>query len=60
MYSVVLYLMYAIIASVSTASIAQADTCQACNCQFNNVQVLKQLIKAEIATGKLITPTVLQ
>ena len=25
-------------------------TCNACNCQFNNVQVLTELIRAEIAS----------
>ena len=53
----VLYLVCVIIASISTASIAQGDTCRACNCQFDNIQALDQLIKEEIATGKLHVAT---
>ena len=51
--SVVLYLAFAIIASVFTVSMPQGDTCRACNCQFDNIQALNQLIKEEIAAGKL-------
>ena len=28
--------------------VADAQLCNACNCQFNNVQILSQLVKAEV------------
>ena len=29
-------------------SVASAQSCNACNCQFNNVQMLSQIIEAEV------------
>ena len=54
-YSVILYLVFAIVAIASTMSAQAEGTCQACNCQFNNVQVLSQLIESKIASGELTT-----
>ena len=34
--------------AVGTISVTTAQTCNACNCQFNNVQVLSQLIEAQV------------
>ena len=28
--------------------VADAQSCTACNCQFNNVEVLSELVKAEV------------
>ena len=40
----------------ATASTQANGVCNSCNCQFNNVQVLDQLVNAEIANtiGKFI------
>ena len=53
MASIILYSVYAITVIVSTVSGQEGGTCQPCNCQFNNVEVLNQLIKSNIAAGKL-------
>jgi hypothetical protein len=42
-------LLVSIFSTTDIAS-AQNNYCNACNCQFNNVQVLKELIRAEITT----------
>ena len=34
--------------AVATISVTTAQTCNACNCQLNNVQVLSQLIEAQV------------
>ena len=34
--------------AAATLSMGSAQTCNACNCQFNNVQVLSQLIDAQV------------
>ena len=60
-----------IVSIFSTTDItsAQNNNCNACNCRFNNVQVLKELIRAEITTlqrnetsepRKFLSPTTLQ
>ena len=36
--------------AISAAPAKGEGTCNACNCQFNNVQVLTELIRAEIAS----------
>ena len=41
------FLLIAITASVA-ADVGTAQTCNVCNCQFNNVQVLTQLIDAQM------------
>ena len=34
---------------VSTGfTVADAQSCNACNCQFNNIQILSQLVEAEV------------
>jgi hypothetical protein len=40
-------LLVSIFSNTEIAS-AQNNYCNACNCQFNNVQVLRELIRAEI------------
>ena len=51
----VFFLLYAVIAIVSTVSGQEEGTCRACNCQLNNVEVINQLIESKIASGKLAT-----
>ena len=51
-------LIFSVTIIVSFASVSatqqQGGTCNACNCQFDNVEVLTQLIKSEVAAaGKL-------
>ena len=29
-------------------TVADAQSCNACNCQFNNIQILSQLVEAEV------------
>lgn len=49
-----IYLLLGITAILSVAvQSTQGGSCNACNCQFNNVEVLTQLIRAEI--GSLVT-----
>ena len=36
------------VATTSAQIQTQGDTCKACNCQFNNVDILTDLIRAEI------------
>ena len=35
-------------AAATTSAQTQGDSCRACNCQFNNVDILTDLIRAEI------------
>lgn len=60
MASVTFYSVYVIIAVVSTVSAESEGICQACNCQFNNIEVLNQMIKTEIATGELATACIIR
>ena len=37
-----------LVTAAASLSVFTAQTCNACNCQFNNVQVLSQLIEAQV------------
>ena len=37
-----------LVTAAASLSVVTAQTCNACNCQFNNVQVLSQLIEAQV------------
>ena len=43
-----LVLVLLLMANASVFIVTDAQSCKACNCQFNNVQVLSQLVQAEV------------
>ena len=46
-----IHLLFGTLIAISAAPSSKGEgTCNACNCQFNNVQVLTELIRMEIAS----------
>lgn len=37
-----------LVAAIGTLYSVHAQSCNSCNCQFNNVQVLNQLVEAQV------------